>query len=249
MGDKASGSVSTNPTNPPPPVLTDSEHFEQRQLAASCGYSQPAVNLGESGVANARLLSRSDWGARLPKSVEHFQGPAPYVIIHHSYMPGVCYTTPDCMKSMRDMQDFHQLERGWNDIGYSFGIGGDGMIYTGRGFNVIGAHAPKYNDKSVGIVLIGDWRTELPPKQMLDAAKNLIAFGVFKGYIDPAYKLLGHRQVRDTECPGDRLFAEITGWPHFTLLNGTETTTSAPVEPHVHPQPVAPQSPPAAPKV
>lgn len=120
------------------------------------------ANLGD-GVATARLLSRSDWGARLPKSVEHFQGPAPYVIIHHSYMPAVCYSTPDCMKSMRDMQDFHQLERGWNDIGYSFGIGGDGMIYTGRGFNVIGAHAPKYNDKSVGIVLVGDWRSKLTP--------------------------------------------------------------------------------------
>lgn len=39
----------------------------------------------------------------------------------------------------------------------SFAIGGDGQIYEGRGFNVIGAHAPKYNDKSVGICLIGDW--------------------------------------------------------------------------------------------
>eukprot|EP00099_Drosophila_melanogaster_P028248 NP_731575.1 peptidoglycan recognition protein LB, isoform C [Drosophila melanogaster] len=225
-------------------------------LLSMMGYSQhmQQANLGD-GVATARLLSRSDWGARLPKSVEHFQGPAPYVIIHHSYMPAVCYSTPDCMKSMRDMQDFHQLERGWNDIGYSFGIGGDGMIYTGRGFNVIGAHAPKYNDKSVGIVLIGDWRTELPPKQMLDAAKNLIAFGVFKGYIDPAYKLLGHRQVRDTECPGGRLFAEISSWPHFTHINDTEgvSSTTAPVVPHVHPQAAAPQkphqSPPAAPKV
>ncbi|EDW96927.1 peptidoglycan-recognition protein LB isoform X2 [Drosophila yakuba] len=226
-------------------------------LLSMMGYSQhmQQANLGD-GVATARLLSRSDWGARLPKSVDHFQGPAPYVIIHHSYMPGVCYSTPECMKSMRDMQDFHQLERGWNDIGYSFGIGGDGMIYTGRGFNVVGAHAPKYNDKSVGIVLIGDWRTELPPKQMLDAARNLISFGVFKGYIDPAYKLLGHRQVRDTECPGGRLFAEISSWPHFTHLSETEgvvSSTAAPVEPHVHPKaatqtPLA-QSPPAAPKV
>ncbi|XP_017062145.1 peptidoglycan-recognition protein LB isoform X2 [Drosophila ficusphila] len=224
-------------------------------LLTMMGYGQHMQPSSMSdGVATARLLSRSDWSARPAKSVEHFEGPAPYVIIHHSYMPAVCYSTPDCMKSMREMQDFHQLDRGWNDIGYSFGVGGDGMIYTGRGFNVIGAHAPRYNDKSVGIVLIGDWRTELPPKQMLDATKSLIEFGVYKGYIDPAYKLLGHRQVRDTECPGDRLFAEISGWPHFTLLNATEASTAAPVpaEPHVHPQavPHAPaQSPPAAPKV
>lgn len=85
---------------------------------------------------------------------------------------------------------------------------------------------------------------------MLDAARNLIAFGVFKGYIDPAYKLLGHRQVRDTECPGGRLFAEISTWPHFTHLNTTEGSTPAPVEPHVHaqaPPQAAPQAPPQVP--
>ncbi|XP_034665303.1 peptidoglycan-recognition protein LB isoform X1 [Drosophila subobscura] len=219
-------------------------------LSMEC-YTQHMQQLQPSSVGvegGARLLSRADWGARVPKSVDYFEGPAPYVIIHHSYMPAACFSTAECMKSMRDMQDFHQVERGWNDIGYSFGIGGDGMIYTGRGFNVIGAHAPKYNDKSVGIVLIGDWRTELPPKQMLDAAKNLIAFGVFKGYIDPAYKLLGHKQVRDTECPGGRLFQEISTWPHFNNSIRLNTTTEQPqkVEPQQQHQP---KTLPANPKV
>jgi len=59
---------------------------------------------------------------------------------------------------------------------------------------------------------------------MLKAAKDLIAFGVAHGYIDPAYKLLGHRQVRDTECPGGRLFKEISTWPNFTRLNTTDET-------------------------
>ncbi|XP_026850855.1 peptidoglycan-recognition protein LB isoform X3 [Drosophila persimilis] len=234
MGDNKSGSTSL-----PGADIELQKEFEQQQLATICGYTQhmqqpEPSSLGVEG--GARLLSRADWGARMPKSVEHFEGPAPYVIIHHSYMPAACFSTPDCMKSMRDMQDFHQLERGWNDIGYSFGIGGDGMIYTGRGFNVIGAHAPKYNDKSVGIVLIGDWRTELPPKQMLDAARNLIAFGVFKGYIDPAYKLLGHKQVRETECPGGRLFQEISTWPHFNNGIRFNATTEQPPQGQAQPQ-------------
>lgn len=41
---------------------------------------------------------------------------------------------------------------------YSFAVGGDGKVYEGRGFNVVGAHAPGYNDKSIGICLIGDWQ-------------------------------------------------------------------------------------------
>jgi hypothetical protein len=93
--------------------------------------------------------------------VEKFSGQIPFVIIHHSYRPVVAFDADGCEKAMRDMQDFHQLTRGWNDIGYSFAVCGDGRIYRGRGYNVIGAHAPRYNDKSIGICLIGDWRSEI----------------------------------------------------------------------------------------
>ncbi|XP_037892171.1 peptidoglycan-recognition protein LB isoform X1 [Glossina fuscipes] len=172
--------------------------------------------MNETTPLRSRIISRSEWGARDPILVEKFTDPSAFVIIHHSYTPAACYTTDDCKKAMRSMQDFHQLERGWNDIGYSFGIGGDGNIYVGRGFNVVGAHAPKYNDKSVGICLIGDWRTELPTDTMLQATRDLIAFGLSRGYIHRQYELLGHRQVRPTECPGDRLYNEITKWPHFS---------------------------------
>lgn len=50
---------------------------------------------------------------------------------------------------------------------------------------------------------------------MLKAVKNLIAFGVDKGYIAKDYQLIGHRQVRDTECPGEKLYKEIQTWEHY----------------------------------
>lgn len=127
----------------------------------SSNFSSQLTGFGQQMPAtHTQIISRANWGARPSTLVEHFNGPAPYVIIHHSYMPSACYTTADCIKAMHSMQDYHQLQRGWNDIGYSFAIGGDGMIYVGRGFNVIGAHAPKYNDRSVGICMIGDWRSK-----------------------------------------------------------------------------------------
>lgn len=106
------------------------------------------------------IVSREEWGAKPSKLVENFPGKIPFVIIHHSYIPAACFDSESCKKAMRSMQRFHQDDRGWNDIGYSFGIGGDGKVYLGRGFNVIGAHAPRYNDKSIGICMIGDWRSE-----------------------------------------------------------------------------------------
>lgn len=102
-------------------------------------------------------MTRKEWGARPPLDEVKFSGKIPFVIIHHTYIPSACYTTESCIKAMRSMQDVHQLENGWSDIGYSFLIGGDGKVYVGRGYNVVGAHAPKYNDKSIGICLIGDW--------------------------------------------------------------------------------------------
>lgn len=58
---------------------------------------------------------------------------------------------------------------------------------------------------------------ELPPQKMLDAVKNLIALGIENGHIEKNYTLIGHRQVRNTECPGTRLFEEISKWQHFSL--------------------------------
>lgn len=108
-------------------------------------------------TAKFSIVTRKDWGARDAKLVETFSGPIPFVIMHHSYIPSACYSEVACKATMRKIQDMHQLKNEWNDIGYSFVVGGDGRIYHGRGFNVIGAHAPRYNNKSVGICLIGDW--------------------------------------------------------------------------------------------
>ena len=50
---------------------------------------------------------------------------------------------------------------------------------------------------------------------MLNVTRELIANAIDSGYLSPDYTLHGHRQVRDTACPGDALFNEIKTWPHF----------------------------------
>ncbi|VVC88811.1 unnamed protein product [Leptidea sinapis] len=100
-------------------------------------------------------------------------------------------------------------------------VGGDGSVYEGRGWEVVGAHSLHFNNYSIGICLIGDWTAKcfpdtLPPAKQLQSAKSLISAGVDKGYINVDYKLVGHRQVRETECPGDALFREIQKWKYFS---------------------------------
>lgn len=51
---------------------------------------------------------------------------------------------------------------------------------------------------------------------MLTATKALIQHSLAIGKLSTNYKLIGHRQVRETECPGQRLFEEISGWNNFS---------------------------------
>ncbi|GJQ78234.1 PGRPLB [Trypoxylus dichotomus] len=191
-----------------------------------------ALLVGFTSSYNVDIVSREEWKALPPVEVDPMRNPVPFVIIHHSYIPPACNTTEQCIGAMQSMQDYHMNTHGWNDIGYSFAVGGDGKAYIGRGWSAVGAHSPLYNNKSIGICVIGDWTQELPPLNQLQTVHNLIQLGVDSGYIRPDYTLYGHRQVRaGTECPGDRFFEEIKNWPHFSnkvdvMYNNTAKRTS-----------------------
>lgn len=107
---------------------------------------------------NLTIVSRAEWCALPPKATEEMTNPVPFVVIHHSASPPACNTKIECIAAMRSMQIYHQETNGWYDIGYSFAVGGDFRAYEGRGWSYIGAHAPTFNNKSIGICIIGDWR-------------------------------------------------------------------------------------------
>ncbi|XP_069684132.1 peptidoglycan-recognition protein SB1-like [Periplaneta americana] len=168
-----------------------------------------------------KLVSRSQWGASSQGYRTPMRLPVPFVLIHHTYQPGFCNTSSSCMKSMRGMQNYHKNDRKWDDIGYHFCIGGTGQVYQGRGWDIEGVHSPNYNHRSVGISFIGDFTNKLPTAKMLQLAKSLINCGVKRNSIAANYTLLGHRQVRITDCPGNALFKEIKTWPHWKNIKTT----------------------------
>lgn len=223
------------------------------EAAAIPNHNDPEATDGQilEYTHNWRLITRAEWGARTPASSTNFTGPAPYVILHHSYQPGICRTEDACKASMRSMQNFHMNSHGWPDIGYSFAVGGDGNVYEGRGYEVVGAHAPNYNSRSIGLLLIGnfmgklcrcaaDWTTmpkctsqccfpfaeELPPAPMLQVSQDFIKYSTEGGHLSDDYILHGHRQVRNTECPGAALYAVIKEWPHWQDHNLIDASTN-----------------------
>ncbi|KAI4481861.1 hypothetical protein M0804_009382 [Polistes exclamans] len=164
-----------------------------------------------------RIITREEWKARKPLNEEQLERtPTPYVVIHHGGIRHYCYDRESCSKIVRSYQDLHIDVRGWFDIGYNFVIGEDGNIYEGRGWNKVGAHAPGYNFQSIGICVIGDFSDFLPNAAALRALNSLISCGVSLGKIKLDYNVIGHRQARDTICPGDTFYKYVMALPHWT---------------------------------
>lgn len=162
------------------------------------------------------LMSRSDWNARnIMTDIPLLHHPIKRAIICHT--AGVtCSSRVICSEKMRDLQAFSVGERGFDDVPYNFLVGGDGNAYEGLGWNLMGSHTKGYNNKSIAISFMGNFVYNHPTPQQLQAAKNIIKWGVDIGKLDPNYLLLAHNFTSKTSSPGRFVYGEIKNWPHFT---------------------------------
>ncbi|XP_071639252.1 peptidoglycan recognition protein 3-like isoform X2 [Temnothorax longispinosus] len=165
-----------------------------------------------------RIVERDEWGAQpASRPLIKMKLPVPYVIIGRSQGTFIvtpshyCTTQLECTIKVRLIQAWY-LENKFDDTGYSFFVGGDGLAYVGRNWDYVGQHARGYNDRSIGICFIGNFSSVVPSKLQIRAARKIIELGVKTGKITPDYKLLD-RQPWDT---GDNLYNEIIKWPHWS---------------------------------
>ncbi|XP_060516218.1 peptidoglycan recognition protein 3-like [Cylas formicarius] len=161
------------------------------------------------------INKRAEWGAQPAKSTLKLKiNPAPYVVVHHSETPP-CTDAGACKNRVKNIQSYHMNTKGWQDIGYNFLIGGDGSIFEGRGWGIHGAHLPSFNQRSIGICLIGSFQNNVPSSIQISALRSLISCGTDLGKIDQNYRLIGHRQGGSTDCPGNKLQEILKTMPHF----------------------------------
>lgn len=63
---------------------------------------------------------------------------------------------------------------------------------------------------------------------MLSALKDFLKYSVDSGHLKHNYMMMGHRQVRNTECPGQRLYDEIKTWDHYVSKPADHTDLHIP---------------------
>lgn len=79
------------------------------------------VHFNFSGI---HIISRQEWNAREPRNVtpikfHYLPVPLPYVVIHHSAVNTGC-KGEECVKAVRNYQNYHMDNLKWDDIGYNF---------------------------------------------------------------------------------------------------------------------------------
>jgi hypothetical protein len=168
------------------------------------------------------IISRAAWGCPEPSASPSW--PPEYagvtkLFVHHT----VTAPNPDAAATVRAIWSYHAITLGWGDVGYNFLVDAAGNLYEGRfgGDNVVAGHALCFNPGSVGIGLLGDFRTASVPPAMRAGLERLLAWlcavrGIHPqrtGYL--AGRLLNnicaHRDGNgtcaiNTECPGDALY-------------------------------------------
>jgi hypothetical protein len=127
------------------------------------------------------------------------------IMIHHEGVPGDGDGDDDDVTAIHKVH----IKRGYKAIGYGFVIEEDGTIWLGRGPDVESGgtkDALGYNSHVVDIVFIGNYSENNLPPVMKEAGKrlvrDLIAYFKLAGKGGPIKKILGHKDVDNTQCPG-----------------------------------------------
>lgn len=79
------------------------------------------------------------------------------------------------------------------------------------------------------LVFIAD---ETPSEKAVVAVKQLLQSGVSAGFLQPGFGLYGHRDLGNTECPGEKLYAAL---PRLRSTSWTSQTICQRFEEKLHP--------------
>jgi uncharacterized protein YgiM (DUF1202 family) len=183
-----------------------------------------APSSANPSLSRPPIISREEWGANLAyggKDRAASEWPPQYqtvehVIIHHSETPSF----RDPLAEIRSIHYYHAITRDWGDIGYNYLVDFMGNVYEGRvgGENAVGGHAYQYAYGSAGICTMGSYKLEGATPEALAgliwitawSGRNLDPLGKADFHEKPNLPTVcGHRDVNDSTCPGDGLYADL----------------------------------------
>lgn len=181
------------------------------------GPTGPA-GLGDKAVP--LVHTRAEWGAAAPKRPAKVlaQGPD-HIVIHHTDTPNTDdLSLAHALLLSRQIQAFHMNCRGWDDIGEQLTISRGGHVMEGRDGslsailakrNVLGAQTLCQNEHTLGIENEGTYMTAPVPPTLWSSLVRVCTWLCSLYGLDPCLAIVGHRDFRATDCPGDVLYGRL----------------------------------------
>lgn len=209
-------------------------------IGGSFGFADLGVATGaeaaSDGVTAPTIVPRSEWD---PAGDCPFVGGSrstpERVQLHHTHIP-VVHAPDETPAAMQSICRTHRDR--FADFGYHYAIDPYGRIWQGRGPMPEdmtpdvreGAHAQGFNERSMGVALIGDFDEAPPSPEAIEATVELLAFLADTYDMDPGSTvgtestggsatrfpegthvelpaIAGHRDTgSNTSCPGEHLY-------------------------------------------
>lgn len=212
--------------------------------AASAADTKPSIR-PRKDWATAGWATENDDCASGPKIAE---GGVKFAVVHHTVNAND-YTQAQVPGMLASIYRFHTATRGWCDIAYNFVIDRFGQIWEGRTGSidgaVIGGHAQGFNTNSVGVSFLGqhhpgDSPTGVSPTSaQLDAAGKVIGWKLGQNKMPATgtvtapdgstiQRVVGHRDVGQTSCPGDLLYSKLATIRSTAASVAASTTPTVP---------------------
>jgi hypothetical protein len=187
---------------------------------------EPTAAPGPVPQAVPSIASRASWGARYPDGDLTLSGPAVEVFVHHSV---TAQLSPDASvaeeaEQMRALESVGQTRFG-TGISYNVVIFPSGRAYQGVSWNRRGTHTGGRNSTSRSICLAGNYEVSEPTAAQISTAAAIFGAGKDRWWTRDA-PLAGHRDVSQTACPGQYLYARLDD-----IRTGSGSTPPSPGEP------------------
>lgn len=179
----------------------------------------PAIGLAQA--VEPMIHGTASWNAQPPRQAVNVLNRRPKgIVIHHTASANVDDGSLAHAKQLaRNIQAFHMgPQREWIDTGQHFTVSRGGHVLEGRHRSleaarggqrhVLGAHAENCNTEFVGIENEGTYTDRLPTNVQWEALVQLCAW-LCQQYGMTVDNIVGHRQCKSTECPGEKFFGKL----------------------------------------
>lgn len=152
-----------------------------------------------------------------------------HIVVHYTA------TYEDQLLTAADIDKMHR-QRGWKMIGYHWIIRRDGTVEQGRPENMTGAHVGGQNTGKIGISWIGGLNRATGPDKGVDNRTDAQKASLIKLIKEclvryPGAKVVGHRDLAPTQCPGfdvEAWWAKVQGGSKTPIDTDEDTPTHTP---------------------